>query len=73
MAAEIELFPCLSDNYGVLLHDPATGATASVDAPETCPVGEGAGCATDVSTVAQLTVGVSGERRVATRVRCTPG
>lgn len=34
MAAEIELFPCLSDNYGVLLHDPATGATASIDAPD---------------------------------------
>lgn len=34
MAAEIELFPCLSDNYGVLLHDTATGATASVDAPD---------------------------------------
>jgi hydroxyacylglutathione hydrolase len=34
MSAEIELFPCLSDNYGVLLHDPATGATASVDAPD---------------------------------------
>jgi hydroxyacylglutathione hydrolase len=27
-------FPCLSDNYGVLLHDPETGATASIDAPE---------------------------------------
>ena len=33
-----------------------------VDARGTCPVGEGAGCATDVSTVAQLTSGVSGER-----------
>lgn len=28
------LFPCLKDNYGVLLHDTSTGATASIDAPE---------------------------------------
>ena len=34
MAAEIRLFPCLSDNYGYLIHDPATKATASIDAPE---------------------------------------
>ncbi len=27
-------FPCLSDNYGVLVHDPHTGATASIDAPD---------------------------------------
>ena len=31
---EIELFACRSDNFGVLLHDPASGATASIDAPE---------------------------------------
>lgn len=31
---EIELFACRSDNFGVLLHDPATGETASIDAPE---------------------------------------
>jgi hydroxyacylglutathione hydrolase len=31
---DIELFPCRSDNFGVLLHDPASGATASIDAPE---------------------------------------
>ena len=35
---EIELFPCRSDNFGVLLHDPATGATASIDAPEEAPI-----------------------------------
>jgi hydroxyacylglutathione hydrolase len=35
---EIELFPCLSDNFGVLLHDPVTGATASIDAPEEKPI-----------------------------------
>ena len=34
MAADIHQFTCLQDNYGVLLHDPATGATASIDAPE---------------------------------------
>jgi len=35
---EIELFPCRSDNFGVLLHDPATSATASIDAPEERPI-----------------------------------
>ncbi|WP_108262179.1 hydroxyacylglutathione hydrolase [Mangrovicoccus ximenensis] len=30
--------PCLSDNYAYLVHDPATGATAVVDVPETGPV-----------------------------------
>ena len=38
MAAEIRLFPCLTDNFGYLIHDPATGATASVDAPEAAPI-----------------------------------
>ena len=38
MAAQVHLFRCLSDNYGVLLHDPSTGATASIDAPEAPPV-----------------------------------
>ena len=33
MAAEIRLFPCLTDNFGYLIHDPATKATASIDAP----------------------------------------
>ena len=40
MPAEIRLFRCLSANYGVLLHDPDTGATASIDAPEAGPVEE---------------------------------
>lgn len=35
---EIDLFACRSDNFGVLLHDPATGATASIDAPEEKPI-----------------------------------
>src|SRR5665213_2612072 len=38
MAAEIRLFPCLTDNFGYLIHDPATKATASVDAPEAAPI-----------------------------------
>jgi hydroxyacylglutathione hydrolase len=38
MAAEIRLFPCLTDNFGALIHDPATKATASIDAPESGPI-----------------------------------
>jgi hydroxyacylglutathione hydrolase len=38
MPAQTFLFPCLSDNYGVLLHDPESGATASIDAPEAAAV-----------------------------------
>src|SRR5579875_2298894 len=38
MSAQTHLFPCLKDNFGVLLHDPASGATASIDAPEAAPV-----------------------------------
>ena len=34
MPAETQLFLCLKDNYGVLLHDPETGSTAAIDAPE---------------------------------------
>ncbi|HZP70329.1 MAG TPA: hydroxyacylglutathione hydrolase [Pseudolabrys sp.] len=38
MTAEIRLFRCRSDNYGVLIHDRETGATASIDAPEAGPI-----------------------------------
>lgn len=38
MAADIRIIPCLDDNYGYLLHDPATKATASIDAPEAAPL-----------------------------------
>lgn len=38
MAADISVFTCLSDNFGYLIHDPATGATASIDAPEATPI-----------------------------------
>jgi hydroxyacylglutathione hydrolase len=38
MAAQTYLFPCLSDNFGVLIHDPQSGATAAIDAPEAAAV-----------------------------------
>jgi len=38
MTADTHLFLCLKDNFGVLLHDATTGATASIDAPEAPPV-----------------------------------
>lgn len=31
---EIHQFPCLSDNYGFLLHDPQSGETAAIDTPD---------------------------------------
>lgn len=34
MPIEIHQFPCLSDNYGFLLHDPATGETVCIDTPD---------------------------------------
>ena len=34
MTTEIYQFPCLKDNYGALIHDSATGATAAIDAPD---------------------------------------
>lgn len=36
-ALEIAVFPMLSDNYGFLIHDPASGATAVVDPAEAAP------------------------------------
>ena len=35
---EIAQFVCLSDNYGYLVHDPKTGFTASIDAPDAVPI-----------------------------------
>jgi hydroxyacylglutathione hydrolase len=37
-ALELDLFLCRSDNFGVLLHDPDSGETASIDAPEEQPI-----------------------------------
>jgi hydroxyacylglutathione hydrolase len=34
MHPKIHQFPCLKDNYGVLVHDPETGVTAAIDAPD---------------------------------------
>ena len=34
MPLDVALFPCLSDNYGFLLHDPESGATAAIDTPD---------------------------------------
>lgn len=33
-ALEIILFPCLSDNYGFLIHDRVSGKTATIDTPD---------------------------------------
>ena len=38
MAIEFHQFKCLSDNFGLLAHDPVSGATASLDAPEAAPI-----------------------------------
>lgn len=35
---EIHQFPCLSDNYGVLVHDSEANVTASIDTPEAAPI-----------------------------------
>src|SRR5215472_4812208 len=38
MAADIRVFTCLTDNFGYLIHDVETKATAAVDAPEAAPI-----------------------------------
>ena len=38
MAAHIHQFLCLEDNFGVLVHNPGTRATAAIDAPEAGPI-----------------------------------
>lgn len=38
MALEIRQFLCRTDNFGVLVHDPDTGATAAIDAPDAAPI-----------------------------------
>lgn len=35
---EIHQFPCLNDNYGFLVHEPSSGATAAIDTPEVKPI-----------------------------------
>ncbi len=34
---EIRQFPCLSDNFGVLIHDPDSGTTIAIDVPDAAP------------------------------------
>ncbi len=38
MTIEIEQFFCRSDNFGILLRDPASGVAALIDAPEEAPI-----------------------------------
>lgn len=38
MPLEIVTIPCLSDNYAFLAHDPVSGETALIDAPEAAPI-----------------------------------
>ncbi|HTR13491.1 MAG TPA: hydroxyacylglutathione hydrolase [Roseiarcus sp.] len=38
MTISLRQFVCLADNFGVLLHDSETGATAAIDAPEAQPI-----------------------------------
>ena len=38
MTLILETIPCLSDNYAYLIHDPDTGDTALIDAPESSPI-----------------------------------
>lgn len=34
MTLDVHLFPCLSDNYGLLIRDPASGVVATIDTPD---------------------------------------
>ena len=34
----VQQIPCLSDNYGYLIHDPDSGHTATIDTPEVGPI-----------------------------------
>lgn len=36
----VHQFPCLADNYGYLIHDPVTEATATIDTPEVGPINQ---------------------------------
>lgn len=38
MGLKIDIFPCLSDNYGFLATDEATGITAAIDTPEAAKI-----------------------------------
>jgi hydroxyacylglutathione hydrolase len=38
MSLKIEQFPCREDNFGVLIHDPVSNLTASIDAPDAAAI-----------------------------------
>ena len=38
MSLEVHMFPCLSDNYGFLIHEPDSGLTATIDTPDVEPI-----------------------------------
>lgn len=38
-ALQIHQIPCLQDNYGYLIHDPASGLTATIDTPDAEAIG----------------------------------
>jgi len=38
MALQVHMFPCLSDNYGFLIHDTDADVTAVIDTPEVGPI-----------------------------------
>ena len=38
MPLEVEQFMCRDDNFGVLLHNPESGETVAIDAPEAAPI-----------------------------------
>jgi hydroxyacylglutathione hydrolase len=38
MTLEVHMFPCLSDNYGFLIHDGQADVTAVIDTPEVGPI-----------------------------------
>jgi len=40
MALQVHQIPCLDDNYGYLIHEPASGLTATIDTPEVTPINE---------------------------------
>ena len=37
---QVHQMPCLSDNYGYLIHDDDSGMTATIDTPEVAPINE---------------------------------
>ena len=40
MALKIDVFPCLTDNYGFLITDEASGLTAAIDTPEAAVIAD---------------------------------